>query len=248
MRGFIRRQVVAILAVCLLLSGCGDKLLELTSEEEAVIINASTDKVSKLNRFQEKGLTYVAPEAEEPETGALPVISETDTVEPTETPGLPGEETPGTQETDDSGAQGESESQAVSLTEALGIADIAAEYAGHTESESYKEGEVYSLAAKDGNTYVVLAFNLTNTGTQAIECNFLSQQPDFQLTINELPNIPVKVTLMMNDLSTFVGTIEPGQTQNTILLFEVSKENAADIQSMNLVLNRDGAQYRISLE
>lgn len=225
MKKFIKKGTVLI-AAAFLLAGCGDEMVVLTESEEAVVVNYSAGTLAKHNRHQQEGMSAVYPKEEEEE----PVVEEEVNKE------QEGQETEG-QENGGQGGQSETDSGAsggVTLTEALAVPGLEFSYKDYSVSNNYKQGEYFSLDAAEGNTFVILNVNMTNTGTEAVSCDLLGKQPIFTLKINEEAGVKNEVTMLENDLSTYIGTLEPGQTAAGILLFEVSAETAESISSIQL--------------
>lgn len=230
MKKFIKKGTVLIVTAFFLV-GCGDEMVTLTESEEAVVVNYSAGTLAKHNMHQQEGMSAVYPKEEEEE---LPVEEE----EKKEPEGQEGQET----EEQESAGQEEApktddeSSSGVSLTEALAVPGLEFSYVDYSIHNNYKQGEYFSLDAAEGNTFVILNVNMTNTGTEAASCDLLGKQPIFTLKINEEAGVKNEVTMLENDLTTYIGTIEPGETAAGILLFEVSASVAENISSLQLSL------------
>lgn len=241
MKKFIKRGTVLVTAA-VLLTGCGEKMVTLTESEEKIVVNYSAGTLAKHNIYQQEGMAAVYPKEEEEE--------DTTSKQETEV----GEE-PEEQKKEDAGddkkeqpAPEEAVPGQVSLTEALAVPGIEFSYKDYSVSSNYKQGEYFSLDASAGNTYVILNVNITNTGTKAAECDLLSKQPIFTLKLNEEAGVKNEITVLANDLSTFTGSIEPGQTTEAILLFEVSEKAAEDISSLQVSLQINEKTSEIKLK
>ena len=234
MRKIIKKGI-ALAAAAVLLTGCGEPLASLTQQEEDVVVQYSAGTLAKHNSFQQEGVTAVYPEEEEePE--------DPEQEEPKDEKKPEKEDSAKQPETDDnkkeeSKKEKEPEIPGQStLTEAMEISGLEFSYKDYSIVSGYSQGDYFSLDASPGNVYFVLNINVTNTGNQAVECDFLSKQPIFTLKLNEEPGITNEVTVLSNDLSTYVGTLEPGQTEAAILLFEVKETTAENISSMQVSL------------
>lgn len=229
MKKFIKRGT-ALIAAAFLLAGCGDEMVVLTESEEAVVVNYSAGTLAKHNIHQQEGMSGVYPKEEEEEP---PVVEE-------EKKEQEGQETT-SQETEGQeqagGSQAEDGSEAVSgatLTEALAVPGLEFSYVDYSVTNNYKQGEYFSLDAAEGNTFVILNVNMTNTGAEPVSCDLLSRQPIFTLKINEEAGVKNEVTMLENDLSTYIGTLEQGQTAAGIILFEVPASVTENISSIQL--------------
>ena len=78
-----------LVAAAMLFTGCGDPMVSLTEDEEAIVVNYSAGILAKHNSFQQEGMTALYPEEEE--------LSEEEVEEPDETE----EPTEGEQKRDD---------------------------------------------------------------------------------------------------------------------------------------------------
>lgn len=242
MRNVIKMGAVLV-AAAMLFTGCGDPMVPLTEDEESIVVNYSAGILAKHNSFQQEGITAVYPEEEE------------ESEEPEETE--ESEEKEKTDETEKSkeDAKGQSEqepaeqgSKQITLTEALSVPKVQFSYHDYSTADSYKQGDYFSMDASEGNTFLILNVNMTNTGKKAAECDFVQKQPSFVLSLNGEAGVRNQVTMLTNDLSTYKGTLEPGQTEAVILLFEVPQETAQNISTMKLNLEINGATNEILLK
>ena len=241
MKKFIKKGTVLV-AAALLLTGCGDKMAVLTESEEAVIVNYSAGTLAKHNSYQQEGMMAVYPreKEEEPAEGPTPDTEEKE-----------GQQGQGTEDGGEKGqeeaGEGQGASNAVNMTEALAVPGIEFSYKDYSTSDTYRQGEYFSLDAKEGNVFVILNVNMVNTGQEAVACDLLARQPIFTLKINEGSGVKNEITMLENDLSTYIGTVEPGQTVAGILLFEVPEETAEGISSLKLPLQMNETTTEINM-
>lgn len=240
MKKFIKRGT-ALLAAALILTGCGDEMVTLTESEEEVIVNYSAGTLAKHNSYQQEGMSSVYPKEEEEESFDPEGGEEKEPEKQEESKENKGEE--GSREN----PSGE-EVKTVTLTEALAVPGMEFAYQDYSTSDSYKQGDYFSLDALEGSTYVILNVNVTNTGTEAAECDLLSRQPVFHLKINGESGVKNVISMLENDLSTYISTLEAGQTAAGILMFEVPKELAENISSLDLSLEMDGKTSEIKIQ
>ena len=243
MKRFIKKGMPLVLAA-LLLTGCGDELAVLTESEEFIVVNYSAGTLAKHNSYQQEGLTMVYPREEED------VFSEDEEEQKPEETKEPEAETEGESggEAQDGQTEEEETSTAVSFTEALAVPGEGFSFKDYSVSSSYQQGEYFSLDAAEGNTFVILNVNMTNTGTEAAACDLLSQQPIFTLSINEEAGVKNEITMLENDLSTYTGTLEAGQTVAGILLFEVPAASAESISAFGLSVQMNDTTNEINMK
>ena len=241
MKKFIKQGSVLV-AAALLLAGCGEEMVPLTESEAMVIVNYSAGTLAKHNTHQQEGMAAVYPKEEEEEE--IPAAQ--DEKKPEEqTEGS--EEQGGGEQSEASGSE-DTAVNAVTMTEALAVPGLEFSYKDYSVSNSYQQGDYFSLDAKDGNTYVILNVNITNTGAEAVTCDLLGKQPIFTLKINGESGVKNEVTMLENDLSTYIGTLEAGQTVAGILIFEVPAANAESISSIQLMLQMNETTTEINMK
>lgn len=248
MKNIIKIGAVLV-ASAMLFAGCGDPMVPLTEDEESVVVNYSAGILAKHNSFQQEGMTAIYPdeeETEEPEETEESKETEEPEEELEEDKEETKKETPKEEEQPTEEAE-EGEKQ-LTLTEALSVPKVEFSYHDYSTTESYRQGDYFSLDANEGNIFLILNVNMTNTGNKAVECDLMSKQPSFILNLNEEPGIQNQMTILANDLSTYKGTLEPGQTEAVILLFEVPKETAENVSSMKLSLESNGAMNELILK
>ena len=136
----------------------------------------------------------------------------------------------------------------LTLSEALAVSGVEVSYKDYSVSSSYKQGEYFSLDAAAGNTFLIMNMNITNTGSQAVDCDLLTKQPIFTLKLNQGAGVKNEVTILSNDLSTYVGKLEPGQTDTAVLLFEVPEKTAESISSIQLSVQMNQKTNQIKLK
>ncbi len=230
-----------LVAAAMIFAGCGDPMVSLTEDEENIVVNYSAGTLAKHNGYQQEGMTALFPEEEEP--------SEEETEEPEEKE----EPTEEEQREDDKESQepekqpeekpSEEEVGQLTLTEAISLPDVEFSYHDYSTADSYKEGD-----ASEGNVLLMLNVNMTNTGNKALECDLLAKQLKFTLSLNGEAGIPNQTTMLTNDMSTYKGTLDSGQTEAVILLFDVPQQTADNISSMQLSLLMNGKTTDILLK
>ena len=169
MKKFIKQGSVLI-AAAMLLAVCGEEMVPLTESEAMIIVNYSAGTLAKHNGHQQEGMAAVYPKEEE----EIPAEEEEK---------KPEEQKENGEEQSSGGESGTSSeepaSNAVTMTEAIAIPGLEFSYKDYSVSDTYKQGDYFSLGAKDGNTYVILNVNIANTGSEAVTCDLLGKQPIF---------------------------------------------------------------------
>lgn len=249
-----RMKITAVLfAIALTLSGCGDALYEMTSEEQSIIVNYAAQSVAKFNTYQRDGEVYVRPDVLEGEdsskTETEPV--QTEVKQPTEE--LTGEETGTEQPAEDTNLgqlpeapSPEPESTGATMNQALDLGVISADYTGYELTKSYMAEDYYVVDAEAGKQFLVVKYNLVNTSGQPLHINILAMTPSFTAVINGEQTVPAQTSILLNDLSTYQSDIEAGGTNETVLLFQVP-EDITDVSGIQLNVTMNGNQFTINL-
>lgn len=241
MKGLTRISAVVVIILSMLLAGCGSGMIQLTPEEEQLIVAYASGAVSKGNRTQEQGLTY-RPEEEEQSPGTTENVQEEPTPGEDDTQG----ET-GNPDTEQSGQEPEPEVVLSNLTDAVGIPGVTAEYRGYQLQDNYMVGDYFALSANEGNTYLVINIGLNNTGTEPIECNLIDRIMQCGLLVNGEAVTQAMSTILLNDFRTYMKTLGAASTEETVLIFEVPAEAAAGIQTIAIELLVGGTNYQVTL-
>jgi hypothetical protein len=120
----------------------------------------------------------------------------------------------------------------------LGLDQISIVYQGYYAADSYPEASddmFFAMDATAGKKLIVVSFAVTNTGADTKNLDMLSRSLRFRLTIGD-KTVASQSTLLLDDLSAYQGDIAGGATENLVLIFEVSEEQAASTDSMELIV------------
>lgn len=239
-RSKVQMTTAALMAV-LLLGGCGEAPYELTEQEENVIVNYSAHVVAKYNRYQKEGLAYVVPGTEdEADAEEMPTEDGTEASVPEN----------GTPEGSTSAAGTDTEAaevlQPATLSDLFGLPGLEIDYIGARLSDSYMEDTYYAMYPDEGKQYLVLGIDITNTAEVPVEIDYLTATSKFQVTVNNEVTSEAEITILTEDFSTFEGSVEPGETKETVLLFQVPV-TITSVDDLELIVSA-GDNYQIILE
>ncbi len=222
-----KKQVLCgvMLCFCLLLTGCG-KLYVMTEEEEDQVVLYAAKMVSKYNRAQDTGYSYVSKENKDKQQDA---------------------DTDADGDADEQNTQ-QSEPQ-MTLSDAIGIAGVSFSYQGYDISTSYETTDVAIPDAGEGYSYLILHIQVTNTTEQAVLVDLINQPITYKVTINDETTVDGLTTLSMADLSTYYNkSLGAQETVDTDLLFQVSTADLENISSLALQVSKDGQTNTINLQ
>lgn len=202
-----RFLAMGLVIISLLLSGCGTSLYELTADEEALIVKYAAHFVAKHNIYQKDGISVEVAEDESEENDTQ---NPDDTQEP---------------------SQGEVDKRP-SVAEAMNLPKgISLVYEESYIADHIKEGAAYSEEAGVGFTFYVLKFKMKNNTENAIEVDNFSKDIVFKLTSGSIvaKSKEFEVPILSTELSSYIGTVEAGESVDVILLFKVKEADAEKI-------------------
>lgn len=229
-----------VAASAVLLGGCGEEPYELTDNENKIIVNYAAHILMKYDLNQNEGLQFVWLNTEED-------IPEDDGTEAVEDSGDTGDS--GDVAGDglsDGGQTAEDEAVYSSLEELFGSDSLSVEYAGAELADSYVESDYYALSSAAGKQYLALYITVANNGSGEAEMDNLDADPWFYVSLDGETTIAQEFTVLMEDFSTWQGTIAEGETVQTVLLFLVP-DTVTDIGDLSLSVSVYGNNYQIIL-
>lgn len=234
-------MTAAVIMTAMMMSGCGEEAYTLTDNEKDLIVNYSAHVVTKYNTYQKEGLTYVWEDEAEDEVDVV------QTTEPTNTEAVAEDGTVAavpedTAENDETVYA----ANAVTLDDFFEMSGIEIDYVGARLAVQYAEDDYYVLYPDSGKQYLVLGFDITNTGEAVAYVNNLEKAAKFQATINGETTVSSELTLLLQDFSTFEATLRPGETRETVLLFQVPA-TVTSVDRLSLFVKTDD-NYQIILE
>lgn len=218
------KTTACVLLAALFLGGCGEQPIELTEQEEQTIVDYAAHVVSKYNIKQQDGIVRLSKSEKETETSDAESNEAVNSTE--QMPSEGGNETGNPEDT--------AADNSVSLNDAVAIPGIDVQYTGAEFATVYQQDSSYVVEPDAGNKYLVLHFYLNNTGTEAVTCDMLSRKLSFRMTLNDSVEAVAQVTILLNDLGTYQGTIEAGSGIDTVLLFEIPEDTPEDLSKISL--------------
>ena len=129
----------------------------------------------------------------------------------------------------------------------MAIPGIDVQYTGAEFASVYQQDSSYIVEPTAGNKYLVLHFHLNNAGTEAVDCDMLSRKVSFRMTLNDSVEAVAQVSILLNDLGTYQGTIEAGSGTDTVLLFEVPEGTPEDLSKISLEVVENTVQKTCNL-
>ncbi len=242
-------MLISVLCFSLLSTGCGEALMEMTPEEEAIVSLYASKAVAKFNKNQVKGIANArvkpgelddVPAAEETEEAAAEETVEENATEETIDPetGEPiipdegaAEEQPEEESTADAG---------YSFTDAVDIAGVSFTCSEFDVTPEYKASSSFVLSKIKGKQYLILSINAENTSSKSVDFSSYANR-SYSLKLNGGEESASVNTFTANDLSQFDGALAAGEKKDFILVFSFSNSSVENITSLELLVTSDGA-------
>ncbi len=140
-------------------------------------------------------------------------------------------------QSDEPDGSGESEGlvsrTAPDLGSALGISDLKFTYVKAQDVTNYSFDGYFDLSPSAGNHFLVLEFKVKNTSDEDIDLNVPGMGVSFRATVDGAANTSDR-TILLNDLSSFNGTIKAHKKQEMVLLFQFAPEYIKDLNNIQL--------------
>lgn len=120
-------------------------------------------------------------------------------------------------------------------------------YKGYAFLDQYPEGNSgFAVTAGSGNKLLLLKFSLSNENDGSESINLMEQDISYVITVNGSYSRRSLITLLEDDLSSYVGKLMPGESTELVLVIEVEQGTA--VESLKLRVKNDRIEYTIPLE
>ena len=233
------RLVAILVSSMFVLTGCGPTPLhEMTDEERDIVVHYAAYVVGKHNIYQKDGMTNADPE-QWLEAEEEPITTE-ESQENVDSSLSNGSET--------SSAQTEISQQKITLEEALGVKDKASvTYKGFKTSDTYQEGNYYSLNTVFGKTFLIMNFTIKNTSSKDLKIDAFSNNSLYAVSVDGKEQGQAEQTFLTYSLSTYQGKLKSGESVDVVLLFEIPAEESEGIKDVKMSLRQKGVNYLVEL-
>ena len=263
------KKIMILMAVllCFSLTGC-TTMIPLTEDEEEEIAIYTSSLISKYNRNQTNGITYISEQRQleiaETEASYHPALDEEVDEEPEDTDVIPEDDAmidetnldlddlegtagveAGTGKTAHTTTGDEVAGESISLTDLVGTSGISVSYQGATTAKNYGS-DVFDISPTRGYQYLVMTFQLKNTSSQAVSVNMEDLGLVFRATVGGV-TAKADQTILIEDFKTYTGTIGAGESQNVVLLFQYPSSGLSDLSNLSLKVDRGGKTYAVVL-
>ena len=110
-----------------------------------------------------------------------------------------------------------------------------------------EDGEFLYLEATEGYQLLVLRFNVTDTVEDSVSFSMLDKNVDYKLVCNNKNAANPMLTILMNDLGTMEAVLSPGEATEGVLVFQISDDMQAKLNSMELNVQYNGSENIINI-
>lgn len=139
------------------------------------------------------------------------------------------------------------------LTQALGINGLSAEYLDYYVTDVYpfenQESALFVMKAVEQSKLLVVKFKLSNPTGQDITVNMMAGGKRYKGVINDTTKVNAQLSLLLDALNTFEGTISAGTSQEFVLVYQVQMETKEEIKSLIIeIADENGNSTRVKLK
>ena len=224
-----RQKICGIIILCLILfSGCGATLPPMTEAQEdaiteyaaALVMRHTRDYSSRLvdlSLYEEKEPETEQPE--EPEAGGMDEVADTPVVD---------------------NSSEETKTVYSSIDSLLVPEGVSIIYTGSQILDSYPAGEeadpYFALDASAGKKLLVLMFTVQNTTGEEQSLEVFAAATRCMVQINDTERTHIISTMLLDDLSTYVGSLQAGEEISLVLLAEIDN-TLESVEKLELTVN-----------
>lgn len=230
------KLLILCLVICMLISACGSPYPEMTAEEQEAITRYAAMQLIEHNRGYDNGITDI--------TGYDFV--DPDYIPPSPEPSLEPSPSAVPSENPKGSSEGDAGNEPVPVYESfssfgsfLGIDGITISFSDMVKCDSYpllEQDRYKKLDAPEGKQFLVLTFNLTNPGEEAVQCEFPLGVK--YLIMNTEPILVADATYLEGDMSYYYEEIGAHSVKQTFLIFETTGD--LNLTSQDLII---GVKY-----
>ncbi len=227
----VRKLICPVVILVLTLTGCGSGIPDMTEEQRTAISEYAVQLLLKYDTNNSSRLVDLETLEQETENTKPP--------KPTTT-----EPPAGMEETEDTPVidlTGEEDSQVGNIHDALGLDDtISIEYvACRTENQYMDElSQELVIEPSEGKVLFVCDMVLVNDGASKQSVDMLQNNIQYALRLDDI-QLNCMVTMLSNDLTTYLGILDSDQSQKVVLLTEVEKEKLEQAEEICLCVQSE---------
>lgn len=241
MRDKLIKGMVTIAAV-VLLTGCGNKIPQMTDEQQALVVEYAADVVVRHDKNYSGKLVELSIEQRLPEEEATMEKQMPETESPS---------VPENIDIEEPVYEVQEQTQIEDIASFLKMDTVKIDYAGYEvddfyPNESESENFFFAMNATEGNKLLILKFEVENISGAETELDIAQSNVKFKIEVNgEKKN--ALTTMLLNDLAYYQGTVAPGESVELVLTCEIPDQQAGEISSLALIMKSVDNTATISL-
>lgn len=221
--------ISSMILMVLLFSGCASELPEMEPEEQDQIVEYAVHLLLKYD----KNYNYRLLDAEVLEEEEAKNADKKEVPEGTAAPAQDAPEEPAVIDN----VEVEEEKPQISLTEFYGLEGLQVRYSGFQVLQYYpddSEDMYFMVNAGNNKDLLVLEFEVTNQSGAEYILDMPGQEAEFRVGINDGKARRAMFTMLLNDFSTYQGTLQDGESVTLAIICEVTEEETQDIMTLSL--------------
>ncbi|MBE5851812.1 MAG: hypothetical protein E7299_02490 [Lachnospiraceae bacterium] len=250
-----RKIIIALLVGSIIsLTGCGNKIPELTEEQKSLVATYASDLVVQYSPEHDTRLIDIEQEAKRREEIAEKAAKVQEIIDAQKEAEAKEKEIAeaklnntevrdGTEKTIPLGTIGDMQSF-------LGIDDLTLTYQGYELTKSYPSEETSewtpTIEATSGQTLLVASFGVENSTDSNIFADMLSQNAQFRLISDEAEGTNM-ATMLLNDFAYMQEELEPGAEKEFVIITQVDEE-VMQASNLKLYVKKGDSNITVGLE
>lgn len=248
----MRKEAICVstLILAVALTGCGNAIPDMTSQQEELVVEYAADVLLKHSKNYDSKLVElsVVREAEEREAAMQQAVRQAAREEEqAEKENTEKEDTSSDVEVIDNTGEAAVQNPS-SIEDFLKLDSVKFTYSGYETDSLYpQQGEelFFVMNATEGNKLLVLKFQTENLSDTETALDIAQSETRFKIVVNGVEKNAL-TTMLLNDLPYYQGTLGPKESQELVLICEVPEEE--EISSLSLIMRGAENATEISLE
>ena len=119
------------------------------------------------------------------------------------------------------------------LGHALGVPELKFSFVRATDVTNYSFDGYFDLSPSPGNHFLVLEYQVFNSSKEDVDLNVPALGVSFRATVDGAANTSDR-TILLNDISSFNGTIKARKKQDMVMLFQFDPTYLKDLGNIQL--------------
>lgn len=231
------------LAFSFLLTGCND-VKDLTSDETKMIAEYAADLLLKYDvSFDDKlndGESKLSKNPNDTQEDTTQEAS-SEVTEETSTTETGGNDVSGKLEESTDAGSSEDVSSITDIASVIGNQEVSITYKDYMITKQYpatdEEGKFIYLDASEGYDLLVVHFNVATTSNHSVDLSLIDEDVDYKLVCNGSKSARPMLTLLLEDLGTLETTVNPSESQDAVLVFQISDSMKDQIEQLQLYIS-----------